>query len=556
VRAAARRARFRRRRTLERPTVRGEGDLEVRDLTPVGNAPESIKADSSSSRPSFTTACGRREIEKRNWPHSVSNTPATIAPRPVVRRLSGTSSTVPRREVADSPHRPPLQATGLLASAVLVVRFLYALRVRTPVLFPDEYIHTALARAIVDGTFPHVRGGSVNFLSYLAPLLMAPGWLISKRRGCLSDWKAPRFCSVRRLRVPRLRPSRDGSGFTGYGATFGALLVVLVPDGVYTRNLIAEPYAYVAMLLATLIAVDAIARPVRWRQAVVIVACGVLVFLAGAQMVVYWGCVSTRIVVLPAGGRSAPTARPSASWWGGDRRRGRWRSGSTVALQPGGRLGQVWGTASTSFHLSRRPECRVVRSQSFRGGAGGGLGRGAGCVLGLRSLTGSNEPNRRAFGWLTAILVFGLLVEAVPFGVNADKVLERYAFYAAPLLGICFVHAWQRGTAQNTGTRRSCMCRCRGGAAASGQWPASSEQCGRAPSVLGLTQWGWDKANIWGPALAVVAAAFAWRSLGRWIAPAAIVICVVLSALISHYVALGSERASKRRAFLISGRRW
>jgi len=180
----------------------------------------------------------------------------------------------------------PLQATALVAGASLLVRFLIAWRVETPILFPDEYIHTALARSIVDGTFPHVRGGSVNFLSYLAPALMAPWWLISNVEvayrveqfvNCLvfSAAAFPAFLLARRI------------GIAGYGATVVALLAVLVPDGVYTMNLIAEPYAYPAMLLATLIAVDAIARPSAWRQAAVIAASGVLVLLAGAQMVVF-----------------------------------------------------------------------------------------------------------------------------------------------------------------------------------------------------------------------------------------------------------------------------
>src|SRR5213075_2082386 len=73
-------------------------------------------------------------------------------------------------------------ARGLTArvALTLVVGVSFALRVvasaahPAPRYFPDEYIYTAIARALGSGHAPAVRGASAHFPALLAPLLAAP----------------------------------------------------------------------------------------------------------------------------------------------------------------------------------------------------------------------------------------------------------------------------------------------------------------------------------------------------------------------------------------------
>ncbi|HMB79558.1 MAG TPA: hypothetical protein VKI43_05805, partial [Vicinamibacterales bacterium] len=80
------------------------------------------------------------------------------------------------------PLRARTLARGLTARVVLtlvvagsfVVRVVASAAHPVPRYFPDEYLYTAIARALASGHLPAVRGHAVQFPALLEPLLAAP----------------------------------------------------------------------------------------------------------------------------------------------------------------------------------------------------------------------------------------------------------------------------------------------------------------------------------------------------------------------------------------------
>src|SRR5437764_6174972 len=78
--------------------------------------------------------------------------------------------------------RPSALAHGLTARVGLTIVVFVSAAVRlvgsaahpAPRYFPDEYLYTAIARAIGSGQAPNVRGASANFPALLEPILAAP----------------------------------------------------------------------------------------------------------------------------------------------------------------------------------------------------------------------------------------------------------------------------------------------------------------------------------------------------------------------------------------------
>src|SRR5207248_10238835 len=78
--------------------------------------------------------------------------------------------------------RPYALAHGLTARVGLTIVVFVSAAVRlvgsaahpAPPYFPDEYLYTAIARAIGSGQAPNVRGASANFPALLEPIPPAP----------------------------------------------------------------------------------------------------------------------------------------------------------------------------------------------------------------------------------------------------------------------------------------------------------------------------------------------------------------------------------------------
>ena len=151
-----------------------------------------------------------------------------------------------------------------------------ATQVRTPLYYPDEYTHTALARSIGEGTLAQVQDNFGIFIAFLGPFLMFPAWLVdnvdvayrlAQGFGALAFALAafPAYALARR------------AGVSDNGAVVAAVLALVVSGGSFTVGLLAEPYAYPLFLLAVVVAVDAIGRSTVTRQLAVIGMAAVLV---------------------------------------------------------------------------------------------------------------------------------------------------------------------------------------------------------------------------------------------------------------------------------------
>ena len=68
-----------------------------------------------------------------------------------------------------------------------------------------------------------------------------------------------------------------------------------------------------------------------------------------------------------------------------------------------------------------------------------------GALLGLWLALRRRDQEELAFGALTTPFVAALLIEAAAYGLGGDRIQERFAFYAVPLVGILFALYASRG---------------------------------------------------------------------------------------------------------------
>jgi hypothetical protein len=419
------------------------------------------------------------------------------------------------------------------------------MKVANPILWPDEYIHTALARSIVDGTFPDIRGGSVPFFSYLGPLLMAPAWLISnvdigyrvaQAGGCIAfaTAAAPAYLLARRV------------GVTGYRATGVALLALAVPDGIYTSGLLAEPYTYPVFLVGVLLAVEAIGAPTTRNQLALVGVALLLPLLAGAQMVVFGAAyLPAAYLVGPHSPRAfLKTQRVVFTSIGV----GVFLLAAAVAESPSGRLAHVYETGTRSFHYPIRQTLAWFGADLFVVAVAAGWVIVPGAAIGLWFLVRSTDRRRKAFGWMTAILLAGFLLEATPFGANVNVVEERYAFYVAPLLATVFAFVWQQGL-----LRGRVLWYLTGLAVVVAvllpvDGPLLASGIDESPTLQGIGRLVSAGAVVWGPILAAAVALGSLRRSGAWMLGAAACISIVTSAGASWNIIETSGRPPDLRA--------
>jgi hypothetical protein len=455
------------------------------------------------------------------------------------------------RVVLAGLRRPsPAAAAAILALASAGVRYAVAVNVATPLLYPDEYIHSALARSIVNGTFPDIRGGSVPFFSYLAPLLMAPAWLISNVEigyrvaqafGCIAfaTAAAPAYLLARRI------------GVTGYRATAVAALALVVPDGLYTSGLLAEPYTYPVFLLGVLVAVEAIGAPTTRNQLALVGIALVLPLLAGAQMVVFGAAyLPAAYIVGPHSPRAFLKAQRMIFIAIAT---GVVLLAAAVAESPSGRLAHVYQTGTQSFHYPLEKSLGWYAADLFVITLAAGWVIVPGAALGLWSLLRSGDLRRKGFGVLTLVLLAGLILEATPFGVNVNVVEERYAFYGVPLIVAAFAVAWEEGLLHGRALWLITALAAAVAVLLPVDGPLLASGTDEAPTLHGLGQLAPAGAVEWAPLLAAAVLVGALWRRGTWIAVVAICIGLVVSAGASWNLIQTSRRAPDVRADAPSG---
>ena len=324
-----------------------------------------------------------------------------------------------------------------VVTAIFAARLVAAFLISTPRYFPDEYFYTALSRSLWSGSFPSIRGAHVGFVSLLAPLVFAPAWLVDNVHVAYRIAQTEGVLAISLAAVPAyLLAARIGLG--DRERVVAAVFAVVIPDAVYGGYMLSEPFAYPLFLTVVLLAVEALAAPTARKQAVFLVVCGLLVF-ARAQFAVLpiaylcagWACsghLSPRRVVREqwlvvamvaiAGGLVAAI--------GFQRSLGTYAGLTSFGLTPGGTL--HWFAANAAL-LAIASGWVIV----------------PGAVLGIVSMSRSRDARQRAFGLLVVPLLGVLLLEAAIFGVGIEQLMERYTFYAAPLLALAFLAGMRDG---------------------------------------------------------------------------------------------------------------
>jgi hypothetical protein len=112
-----------------------------------------------------------------------------------------------------------------------------------PRYFPDEYIYTAIARALGSGQAPSVRGEAAHFPALLEPMLAAPFHALFSPEAAyrLTQLENALFMSL--AAVPVYLLARRLQLSTRY-ALACAVFAVAIPDLVFASYTLADPVAF------------------------------------------------------------------------------------------------------------------------------------------------------------------------------------------------------------------------------------------------------------------------------------------------------------------------
>ena len=311
----------------------------------------------------------------------------------------------------------------LLVGGSLAVRVVASAAHPVPRYFPDEYLYTAIARALGAGHLPAVRGTAAHFPALLAPLLAAPWQALFSPEAAYRLTQAENALLMSLAAVPVYLLARRLSLSNGYALACGAF-ALLIPDLVYASYTLADPVAYPFALGAIAAGVAAIERPTRRGQSLFLA----LAFLATFARVQY--------VILPV-------AFVVASFAVDRRRVLRTQRLPLVVLALPLLAALALGPSRALGYYSRVVHLHV----------GGALLHWAavdlllltlstGVVLVPGAVAALVRPRGRgetAFAALTAVFTAGLLLEAALYASNGSaRFQERYLFSLLPLVPIAF----------------------------------------------------------------------------------------------------------------------
>jgi hypothetical protein len=311
----------------------------------------------------------------------------------------------------------------LLVVGSLAVRVVASAAHPVPRYFPDEYLYTAIARALGSGHLPTVRGSAAHFPALLEPLLAAP------LQAFFSPELAYRLTQVENAllmslaAVPVYLLARRLSLSAGYALTCAAF-ALLIPDLVYASYTLADPVAYPFALGAIAAAVAALERPTRRGQ---------LLFLALAFLATF---ARVQYVVLPAAFVVAAFAVDRLRAFRTQRLPLALISApvlAALALGPSHALGYY--SRVVHLHVGGALLHWAARDLLL-------LALASGVVLVPGALAALVRPRGRgetAFAAFAAVFAAGLLLEAALYASNgSDRFQERYLFALLPLVPLAF----------------------------------------------------------------------------------------------------------------------
>jgi len=332
-------------------------------------------------------------------------------------------------------HRPLVA----LVLAAALVRTLVAWRQGTPILLPDEYIYSELSRSLGAHALPEIRGELYAFPALLASLLTAPAWLVHDVGIAYRLAQAEGAFAVSLAAVPAYGLARRLGVDSRLALLVGAT-AVLVPDAAGAGLLTSEPYAYPLFLGALWALVVSLSGGGR-RSRAAFLCLTALACLARVQLLVL------------------PLAYAFALFAMSGRRRELRRTIRLHALPVG-----TFVAAAVAAAAAGPARAAGVYGALFEAGIGpadlahwmavdamivfvaAGWVLVPGAALGLGSAVWRPASRaEEAFGWAGGLLVLMLLAEAAFFGRYTAQLVERYAFYAAPVFVLAFALAHGRG---------------------------------------------------------------------------------------------------------------
>jgi hypothetical protein len=331
--------------------------------------------------------------------------------------------------------RAGTRAVPLLAALVgasFALRLVLGWLRATPTFFADEYIYAELGRSLAESGRPLIRGASASFPALLQPILTAPAWLFEDVETSFRLVQAVGALVMSLAAVPVFLLARR-LGLAAWVSLALAALTLLVPDFVYAGWVMAEPFAYPLALGAVAVGTVALARPSLRLQLAFLALAGLatfaraqfallpLCFLAAALMI----GLRERRIRATLGDQAlviVAVALPALVF---------------VAAGPSRVLGFYQGLLDLDVASVELGKWLGLDAMLLVYAAGVVLAPGAGMGLWL-ALRRPRSREELAFGALAAAFVLALVVEAAVYGLEGDRIQERYFFYAVPLVGILF----------------------------------------------------------------------------------------------------------------------
>ncbi len=348
----------------------------------------------------------------------------TLERRPVVLRPD--RHVEPRRT---GRRRWSLALLGLFGLAA-VYHWLQSRGHVTPAVFTDELMFSELARSVAAGEGLTVRGQEFPFPALVPVLFQAPAWLV----GGTAAYGVAKSLNVL-LMCLALFPAWALARLVVRPAYAFGVAVATVAGGamLYHSYLTSEAVAYPVFFLAVGVCVRALAEPSRrWDVAAVLVLG--LAVLTRAQFVALPLAFVVAVLLV---GRPVRRHAISLSALG--------LLGAAVLARGMSGLGFYRGAGELEYS--------VLETLRWAGWTAALLPFAAGMLIAPGALLGLGHaiarPRKRAeaaFGVMTAVLIVALPVQAglIASG-EAQRPLERYAFYLVPLLFAAFFLYVERG---------------------------------------------------------------------------------------------------------------
>jgi hypothetical protein len=334
---------------------------------------------------------------------------------------------------------PALPLLAALVGASFALRLVLGWLRATPTFFADEYIYAELARSLAETGRPLIRGASASFPALLQPILTAPAWLFEDVETSFRAVQTLGALVMSLAAVPVFLLARRLGLGTSVSLALAAL-TLLVPDFVYAGWVMAEPFAYPLALGAVAVGTVALARPSLRLQLAFLALAGLATF-ARAQFALLPLCFLAATLVVGLRERRlratireqalviAAVALPAIA---------------LVAAGPSRVLGFYEGIFELDVASVAMGKWLGLDAMLLAYAAGVVLAPGAAVGLWL-ALRHPRSREELAFGALAATVVLALLVEAAVYGLEGDRIQERYFFYAVPLVGILFALYASRG---------------------------------------------------------------------------------------------------------------